>query len=148
MNDFVRLNRSEAQSHRRNLLCANARGVILMMYEIKMPVTVYRGDLCIGSGDLLPNGANLALCVDENDGEGLQLFQYYVDTKIVEEKIPMTFYCEGQEVAEGDLVQTGDYICLCPHADTSFDLMDPKGSAELWLQPDGSNARLNIKRKN
>jgi hypothetical protein len=115
-----------------------------MMYEIKMPVKVYRGDLCIGSGDLLPNGANLALCVNEND-EQLQLFQYSVDTKIVEEKIPMKFYCEGEEVADGDLVQTGDYICLCPHTDTSFNIMDPKGSAELWLQPDGSNARLNVK---
>ena len=112
------------------------------MYEIKMPVTVFRGDQRIGSGDLLPNGAALTLCV--GDGEGLQLFPYYADSEIVEEKIPMKFFCEGKEVAEGDLVQTGNYICLCPHTDTNFDIMDPKGSAELWLQPDGARARLDI----
>ena len=117
-----------------------------MMFEIKMPVTIYRGDDWIASGELLPNGAALAVTVDGCDGEGFDLFDYAVDTAVVEEKIPMKFFSEGVEVAEGELVQSGGNICLCPSADTSFELMDPEGNATLFLQPDGWAARLEIRR--
>ncbi|MGH9550317.1 MAG: hypothetical protein ACRD3W_13125 [Terriglobales bacterium] len=117
-----------------------------MMFELKMPVTIYRGNDWIGSGELLPNGAELALCVDGRDGEGFELFNYSVDTRIVEEKIPLTFFSEGEQVADGELFQSGTNICLCPLSDHTLDLLDPSGFAELHLQPDGWAARLEITR--
>ena len=113
-----------------------------MVLEIKMPVTVYRGKECIASGELLPNGAALALTV--NDGEKLNLLDYSVDTRVVEEKIPVTFFFGNKEVAAGELIQSGSNICLCPNADTSFNLMEPNSTAKLYLLPDGSAAELKI----
>ncbi|HEY9774148.1 MAG TPA: hypothetical protein V6C81_10115 [Planktothrix sp.] len=117
-----------------------------MMYEIKMPVEIYRGDELIASGELLPNGAELALTFENCGDKEVELFNYPIDTKSVEEKIPMTFVCEGEEVAKGELVQSGSNICLCPDADTSFSIMDPKSKASLYLQSDGWSARLEISR--
>jgi len=42
------------------------------MNEIKMPVQVFRGDYEVGSGELLPNGSNLAFCPNDKDFELLE----------------------------------------------------------------------------
>jgi hypothetical protein len=117
-----------------------------MMFEISMPISIYRGADFIGSGELLPNGNELALCVDTADGEEFELLNYSVDTKVIEEKIPLKIFQDGEEVADGELFQSGSNICVCPYTDTSFNIMDPSGAAELHVQPDGWGARLDIKR--
>jgi hypothetical protein len=120
---------------------------VLMMYELKMPVSIYRGDDLIGSGQLLPNGNELALCIDGQDGHIFELLNYSVDTRVIEEKIPLKIYEEGKEVAQGELFQSGSNICVCPYTDTSFNIMDPRSTADLYVQPDGWAARLDIKRR-
>jgi hypothetical protein len=114
-----------------------------MMFEIKMPVNVYRGDDLIGTGELLPNGNELALCVA--DGDKFMLLNYSCDTREVEEKIPLKIFWHGDEVADGELFQSGSNICVCPNTDTSFDIMDPNDTADLYVQADGWGARLDIK---
>lgn len=116
------------------------------MFELKMPVTIYRGSDWIGSGELLPNGSELALTVHGADGDGFELLNYSVDTRVIEEKIPCKFFTDGEEVADGELFQSGSNICLCPFSDQTLDLLDPRCQAELYVQPDGWGARLDIKR--
>lgn len=119
-----------------------------MMFELKMPVNIYRGSDLIGSGELLPNGNELALCVESLDGEVFELLNYSCDTKIVEEKIPLRIFREGEEVAQGELLQTGGNICVCPYTDTNFNLMDKQSTAVLHVRPDGWGATLDISRGN
>jgi hypothetical protein len=116
-----------------------------MMFEIKMPVNIYRDEDFIASGQLLPNGAEFAVCVESESGI-FELLDYSVDTRVVEDKIPLKIFCQGEEVAQGELFQSGSNICVCPFADTSFNLMDPNSEAELYVQRDGWGARLEITR--
>ena len=118
-----------------------------MMFELSMPVSIYRGCDLIGSGELLPNGNELALCMEGEEESGFALLNYSVDTRVIEEKIPLTIFCEGKEVAIGELFQSGSNICVCPYTDTNFNLMDVDSVAELFLHKDGLNARLDIKRE-
>lgn len=118
-----------------------------MMFEIKMPVNVYRGADLIGSGDLLPNGNEMAVYVPSSDGKVFQLLHYATDTAKVEDKIPLVIFREGEEVAIGELLQTGANICVCPYTDTNFNLMDTDAYADLRVSPDGLGAKLHISRR-
>jgi len=117
-----------------------------MIFELSMPVHIYRGEEFLAVGELLPNGNEMALCVDGGNGDGFALLDYSCDTESVEEKIPLKIFQEGEEVAEGELFQSGSNICVCPYTDTSFNLMDPKSEAKLSLSPDGWGAVLEVSR--
>lgn len=110
------------------------------MTELKMQVQIYRGTDGIGSGELLPNGSAMALCPDER---GFELLAFKTDTNIVEDRIPMSFFCDNEEVSGGELYNSGDYICLCP-TNQDLDLVDPNNSAILVVDPYGESARLDI----
>jgi hypothetical protein len=110
------------------------------MIEIKMPVQIYRGEKEIGSGELLPNGPAMALCPDDHEFE---LLKFKTDTNAVEERIPMTFFCDEKEVSSGELYNSGEYICLCP-SNQELDLVDPHSNAQLFVEPNGLSARLEV----
>ncbi|CAN5408428.1 hypothetical protein BH10CYA1_BH10CYA1_01250 [soil metagenome] len=110
------------------------------MDEIKMPVQVFRGDAEIGSGELLPNGASLAFCPND---EKFELLKFMADTNQVEERIPMKFWCDGKEVSSGELYNSGEYICLCPE-NQDLSLVDPNSSARLFVDEKGLFARLEV----
>jgi hypothetical protein len=111
------------------------------MNEIKMPVQVFRGDSEIGTGELLPNGSNLAFCPDSKQFE---LLKMKTDTRQVEERIPMTFFCDEKEVSVGELYNSGEYVCLCPE-NQDLSLFKPDGSARLFVDEMGHSARLEVK---
>ena len=80
--------------------------------RFKMPVQVFqRRRLEIGSGELLPNGASLAFCPND---EKFELLKFKTDTNQVEDRIPMTFFCDEKEVSSGELYNSGEYrLCFC-----------------------------------
>ncbi|HEY9676469.1 MAG TPA: hypothetical protein V6C76_00605 [Drouetiella sp.] len=110
------------------------------MNEVKMPVQIFRGDAEIGAGELLPNGASLALCPNSKQFE---LLKFKTDTNQVEDRIPMTFLFDEQKVSEGELYHSGEYICLCPK-DQALSLIDEDRVAKLFVDERGLNARLEI----
>jgi hypothetical protein len=110
------------------------------MFELSMPVKIFRGRHELGVGDLLPNGDGLALCPED---DGLQLLDYEADTKLVEEKIPLTVYKDSKEVTRGELYQSGTNICLSPEQ-SGTELLDPDARALLVVDPSGLSARLDI----
>ncbi len=110
------------------------------MNEIKMPVQVFRGESEIGSGELLPNGSNLAFCPDNKKFE---LLKFKTDTRQVEDRIPMTFFCDDKEISSGELYNSGEYVCLCPK-DQDLSLIKPDRSARLFVDEKGHSARLEI----
>ena len=110
------------------------------MTELKMLVQIFRGAVDLGSGELLPNGAAMALCPDDH---AFELLQFKTDTNIVEDRIPMTFFCDDEEVSGGELYNSGDYICLCP-TNQDLNLVDPQNTAILNVDPYGESARLDI----
>lgn len=110
------------------------------MNEIKMPVQVFRGDSEIGSGELLPNGANLAFCPDDKKFE---LLKFKTDTRQVEDRIPMKFFCDEKEVSSGELYNSGEYVCLCPEKQ-DLSLIKPESSARLFVDEKGHSARLEV----
>lgn len=110
------------------------------MNEIKMPVQVFRGDYEVGSGELLPNGSNLAFCPNDKDFE---LLEFKTDTRQVEDRIPMTFFCDDKEVSAGELYNSGEYVCLCP-TNQDLSLIKPERSARLFVDEKGYSARLEI----
>ncbi len=112
------------------------------MKEIGMPVQICRGDAKIGSGQLIPNGASLALCPDDRQ---FRLLNFKTDTNAVEDRIPMTFFCDNQEVSDGELYNSGENICLCP-SNQELDLIDPYSTAVLFVEPTGTSARLEVSR--
>ncbi len=109
--------------------------------EIKMSVQVFRGDTKIGSGELLPNGPAMAFVCPENPK--FELLKFKTDTNQVEERIPMTFFCDSKEVSEGELYNSGEYICLCPD-NQDLDLVKSDSEALLFVEPCGSSARLEV----
>jgi len=119
------------------------------MQELKMPVRIFRGEELIGEGEFLPNGNAMALCMESSNDGGFQLLDYSIDTRLLEEKIPLKIWREGIEIAEGELFQSGSNICVCPNqeADLSLSLIDPDSIAELHVQKYGREARLDIKGK-
>ena len=110
------------------------------MTELKMQVQIFRGTDDLGSGELLPNGSAMAVCPDDHD---FVLVNFKTDTNIVEDRIPMTFFCDQEEVSGGELYNSGDYICLCP-INQDLDLVNPNNSAILVVDPYGESARLDI----
>ena len=110
------------------------------MTDLKMQVQIFRGTDGIGSGQLLPNGAAMALCPDDRMFE---LLEFKTDTNVVEDRIPMTFFCDGKEVSDGELYNSGEYICLCP-TNQQMNLVHPDNSAILVVDPYGESARLDI----
>lgn len=110
------------------------------MNEVKMPVQVFRGESQVGSGELLPNGSNLAFCPNDKNFE---LLKFKTDTRQVEDRIPMTFFCDNQEVSAGELYNSGEYVCLCPE-NQDLSLIKPKRAARLFVDEKGHSARLEI----
>lgn len=110
------------------------------MFDTKMAVQIFRGEIEIGAGQLLPNGAELAFCPDNKDFE---LLQMHTDTNAVEDRIPMTFMLNDQAVSDGELYYSGEYICLCPD-DREMDILHGQGSAKLFLDTNGTQARLEV----
>lgn len=115
------------------------------MDEVKMPVQVFRGSAEIGSGELLPNGANLALCPNSDQFE---LLKFKTDTREVEDRIPMTFVFDEKEICEGELYHSGEYICLCPKDGDqnlqNMSLIKADRSARLFVDEKGLSARLEV----
>ena len=108
--------------------------------ELSMNVRIFRGDSEIGSGELLPNGANMALCPQSKN---FKILDFEADTKKVEAKIPMEFWLNNKLVAKGELYQSGDNYCLCP-INQEIDLINPDSLAKLSIEPLGKNARLDV----
>jgi hypothetical protein len=105
--------------------------------ELSMNVRIFRGDSEIGSGELLPNGANMALCPKSVN---FIMLDFEADT---EAKIPMEFWLNNKLVAKGELYQSGDNYCLCP-INQEIDLINPDSMAKLSIEPLGKNARLDV----
>jgi hypothetical protein len=111
------------------------------MDELKMPVKIFRGDYEIGMGEFLPNGGGGLALYPYSDR--FQLLPFAIDTELVEEKIPLAIYCGSEEVIDGELFQSGSNICVFT-AEHGVELMHPQSFAELKVEPNGLNARLDI----
>jgi hypothetical protein len=110
------------------------------MIDTKMPVQIFRDGKDIGAGELLPNGAEMAVCPDE---KSFQLLKMQTDTNAVEDRIPMTFLLDAKCMSEGQLYYSGEYICLCPN-EKELDLLVKEGSAKLFVDKNGTEARLEV----
>ena len=108
--------------------------------ENAMSVSIFRGKSEIGTGELLPNGANMALCPQDKD---LQLLDFEADTEKVEAVIPMEFFLNDKLVSKGELYNSGEYYCLCP-VDQDLDLIKKDSQAKLSIESEGKKARLDI----
>ncbi len=108
--------------------------------ELSMNVRIFRGDSEIGSGELLPNGANMALCPESKN---FKMLDFEADTKKVEAKIPLEFFLNDKLVAKGELYESGDNYCLCP-IDQEIDLIKNDSKAKLSIDPLGKKARLDV----
>jgi len=113
------------------------------MIDTKMPVQIFRDGKDIGAGELLPNGAAIAVCPNEKN---FQLLQMKTDTNAVEDLIPMTFLLDEKAMSEGQLYYSGEYICLCPN-EKELDLLVEEGSAKLFVDDNGTKARLEVSSK-
>jgi hypothetical protein len=106
-----------------------------------MEVVIFRGAQMIGSGELLPNGSSMALIPNSPH---MEILHFQADTELVEEKMPMKFYLDDEEISEGELYQSGGNVVLCPCCQREVDYIASGDCAQLIVDPNGKLARLKI----
>jgi hypothetical protein len=112
------------------------------MIEPTMSVRLFRGEVQIGCGELLPNGTNLAMVLPE----GCELLHYEADTEQVEARVPMEFRLDDRFVTSGELYHSGNNYCLYLE-DQSVDLssiMAKQSTADLSIDLKGEKVTLDI----
>ncbi len=111
------------------------------MKEPTMPVQIFLDGNQVFNGQLLQNGAGLALSSETSSRDFLH---FAAATILVEAKIPMSITRDDKTIGDGEFYLSGEYYCLCP-SDQTLQLMDPEGIAQLFIEKHGQLAKLELK---